>query len=118
MVTIGTEGNYNDNDVHDVPDWIEVFPPNCHTVESRYESFGNQFIPRVNNLQDLFNDVIEDEAEEDDLDPQNKVVPSIHVAQELAFGHDDSISHFILSFSDMNWYELVLPLRAWSLSAP
>ena len=48
----------------------------------------------MNNLQDLFNDVIEDEAEEDDLDPQNKVVPSIHVAQELAFGHDDSISHF------------------------
>ena len=44
----------------------------------------------MNNLQDLFNDVIEDEAEEDDLDPQNKVVPSIHIAQELAFGHDDS----------------------------
>ena len=44
----------------------------------------------MNNLQDLFNDVIEDEAEEDDLDPQNKVVPTIHVAQELAFCHDDS----------------------------
>ena len=86
----------------------------------------------MNNLQNLFNDVVKDEAEEDDLDPQNKVVPSIHVAQELAFDHDDSISHFILSFSemklkklimkiyeiDMNWYELVPPLRAWSLSAP
>ena len=56
----------------------------------------------MNNLQNLFNDVIEDEAEEDDLDPQNKVVPSIHVAQELAFSRYDSISHFILSFSDMN----------------
>ena len=55
----------------------------------------------MNNLQNLFNDVVEDEAEENNLDPQNKVVPSIHVAQELAFGHDDSISHFILSFSDM-----------------
>ena len=67
----------------------------------------------MNNLQNLFNDVIEDEAEEDDLDPQNKVVPSIHVAQELAF-----FSHFNLSFSDKNWYELVPPSRAWSLSAP
>ena len=38
----------------------------------------------MNNLQNLFNDVVEDEAEEDDLDPKNKVVPSIHVAQELA----------------------------------
>ena len=56
----------------------------------------------MNNLQNLFNDVIEDEAEKDDLNPQNKMVPTIHVAQELAFGHDDSISHFILSFSDMN----------------
>ena len=55
----------------------------------------------MNNLQDLFNDVIEDEAEEDDLDPQNKMVPTIHVAQELTFDHDDSISLFILSFSDM-----------------
>ena len=82
----------------------------------------------MNNLQDLFNDVVKDEAEEDDLDPQNKVVPTIHVAQKLTFDHDDSISHFIfyfqiridiiLSFSDMNWYELVPPLRAWSLSAP
>ena len=56
----------------------------------------------MNNLQDLFNDVIEDEAEEDNLNPQNKMVPTIHVAQELAFGHDDSFSHFNLSFSDMN----------------
>ena len=56
----------------------------------------------MNNLQDLFNDVVEDEAEEDDLDPQNKVVPSVHVAQELTFDHDDFLSLFILSFSDMN----------------
>ena len=48
----------------------------------------------MNNLQNLFNDVVKDEAEEDDLDPQNKVVPSIHVAQKLVFDHDDSISHF------------------------
>ena len=60
----------------------------------------------MNNLQDLFNDVIEDEAEEDNLNPQHKMVPTIHVAQELAFGHDDSISHYILSFSDMNWFHL------------
>ena len=66
----------------------------------------------MNNLQDLFNDVIEDEAEEDDLDPQNKVVPSIHVAQELAFGHDYSLSHLIFYFQiriDMNWFHLYWP---------
>ena len=62
----------------------------------------------MNNLQNLFNDVVEDEAEEDDLNPQNKMVPTIHVAQELAFGHDDSISHFILSFSDMNFSDIKL----------
>ena len=64
----------------------------------------------MNNLQDLFNDVIEDEAEEDDLDPQNKVVPSIHVAQKLVFDHDDSISHFSLSFSEMKLKKLIMKM--------
>lgn len=39
--------------------------------------------PSVNNLKDFLNDVVEDEAEEDNLDTENKMVPSIDVAQEL-----------------------------------
>ena len=37
----------------------------------------------MNDLKDFLNDVVEDEAEEDNLDPENKMVPSIDVAQEL-----------------------------------
>ena len=44
-----------------------------------------RFSPSVNNLKDFLDDVVEDEAEEDNLDAENKMVPSIDVAEELAY---------------------------------
>ena len=41
------------------------------------------FSPSVNNLKDFLDDVVEDEAEEDNLDAENQMVPSIDVAKEL-----------------------------------
>lgn len=37
----------------------------------------------MSDFQNLLDNVIEDEAEEDNLNPENKVVPSVDVSEEL-----------------------------------
>ena len=42
------------------------------------------FLPSVNNLKDFLNDVVEYEAEEDDLNAKDEMVPGIDVTQKLS----------------------------------
>ena len=84
--TIGGERNNNDNDVHDVPQGVEVFPP---LIWSRREISWNALllklsIPGVNNLKDFLNDVVEYETEEDNLNAKDEMVPGIDVTQKLS----------------------------------
>ena len=52
----------------------------------------------MNNLQDFLNDVVEDEAEEDDLNAKDKMVPSIDIAQQLKHQVLNSHSYMICSY--------------------
>jgi hypothetical protein len=41
----------------------------------------------VDNFQDLFNNVVQDETEEDYLNSQDEMVPSVDIAKELKHDH-------------------------------
>ena len=70
----------------------------CGRKLENWNCWSNHFSPGVNNLQDFLNDVVEDEAEEDDLNAKDKMVPSIDIAQQLKQQVVHSHSYMICSY--------------------